>query len=709
MSAEAQALCGAGYGEVSTERTNSRNGYRSRDWDTRAGSIELRVPKLRQGSYFPEWLLGRRRRSEQALISVIATSYLLGVSTRRVERLCCAMGIDAISKSQVSEMAKALDEAVEVFRNRPLDQGPYRFLWADALVCRVREEGAIRKLHVLIATGVNASGYREILQTEICSEESGAGLISFFRSLVAQGLSGVCLVSSDAHRGLVEAIGATLPGASPQRCRTRCPCSGRGRYARSRSHRPGASPRRPATEAPAHDRAPALRAGGGVGDPATGRRAGAGAHLRVRSAPSRPCAPLSDPGCQKRVGEPVARAGTALGGYLAAVLQHADGPSHRTAARASVAAPGGIQRVGILGDRREHAPLACGQRAPDRTQLVADLMHRVLIGRLPGLVGGGMVGRCVLEESVGQEHRALRMAGAQLEQRIERLADVASVLLEAACNVLRDVFGGERRQLHRRGLSIEGPAAVGEELAHHADVRAGEYVACGVAVVLNLRADHGVETVLGGQHVLELVEDDERARAASLVQAARQGKAVKERRLGLRVEGHLEARRHRTAAGAEGGAQHPPRPGKPGGKAALELLGVCALDALGDVGEREHAEEVDVDRGPAGAIGIADHAPQQRCLPEPPRRHQTAVVALLGARHQRLRLGVAVDQLLDGDGLAVAEGIDAREYRAILLACSEQTACPANRAACRHPPRLPAGRSTMTSTSASRVASQGRW
>ncbi|HLI32542.1 MAG TPA: IS256 family transposase [Solirubrobacteraceae bacterium] len=220
MSAEAQALCGAGYGEVSTERTNSRNGYRSRDWDTRAGSIELRVPKLRQGSYFPEWLLGRRRRSEQALISVIATSYLLGVSTRRVERLCCAMGIDAISKSQVSEMAKALDEAVEVFRNRPLDQGPYRFLWADALVCRVREEGAIRKLHVLIATGVNASGYREILGMEICSEESGAGWLSFFRSLVARGLSGVCLVTSDAHRGLVEAIGATLPGASWQRCRT---------------------------------------------------------------------------------------------------------------------------------------------------------------------------------------------------------------------------------------------------------------------------------------------------------------------------------------------------------------------------------------------------------------------------------------------------------------------------------------------------------
>lgn len=220
MSAEAQALCGAGYGEVTPERTNSRNGYRARDWDTRAGSVELRVPKLREGSYFPEWLLGRRRRAEQALISVIATSYLLGVSTRRVERLCEAMGINAISKSQVSEMAKTLDEAVEAFRSRPLDQGPYRFLWADALVVRVREEGRIQKLHVLFETGVNASGYREILGLEVCGEESGAGWLAFFRGLVARGLTGVSPVTSDAHQGLVAAIGATLPGASWQRCRT---------------------------------------------------------------------------------------------------------------------------------------------------------------------------------------------------------------------------------------------------------------------------------------------------------------------------------------------------------------------------------------------------------------------------------------------------------------------------------------------------------
>ena len=138
MSAEAQVLCGAEYGEVSPDRSNSRNGYRAREFDTRVGSIELAVPKLRSGSYFPDWLLQRRRRAEQALVTVVATSYLLGVSTRRVEKLCEAMGITEISKSQVSEMAKSLDDQVAAFRNRPLDSGPYRFCWADA----ARHQGA---------------------------------------------------------------------------------------------------------------------------------------------------------------------------------------------------------------------------------------------------------------------------------------------------------------------------------------------------------------------------------------------------------------------------------------------------------------------------------------------------------------------------------------------------------------------------------------
>jgi putative transposase len=219
MSADADAVCGAGYGQRSTERTNTRNGYRRRGWDTRAGSIDLAIPKLREGSYFPEWLLERRRRAESALISVVATSYLLGVSTRRMEKLVEALGITRLSRSQVSEMAKDLDTQVEAFRTRPLDAGPYTFVAADALV-KVREGGRTVNVHALLATGVNGDGYREILGLHVTSAEDGAGWLAYFRDLVARGLSGVALVTSDAHRGLVEAIGATLPGASWQRCRT---------------------------------------------------------------------------------------------------------------------------------------------------------------------------------------------------------------------------------------------------------------------------------------------------------------------------------------------------------------------------------------------------------------------------------------------------------------------------------------------------------
>ena len=220
MSAEADALCGAGYRERSDERSNHRNGYRPRDFDTRAGTIEVAIPKLRQGSYFPDWLLERRKRAERALTSVVATCYLLGVSTRRMERLVETLGVTRLSKSQVSIMAKELDEAVEAFRTRPLDAGPYTFLAADALVLKVREAGRVVGVHTLIATGVNAEGYREILGIEVTSAEDGAGWLAFFRDLVARGLSGVALVTSDAHPGLVAAIGATLPGAAWQRCRT---------------------------------------------------------------------------------------------------------------------------------------------------------------------------------------------------------------------------------------------------------------------------------------------------------------------------------------------------------------------------------------------------------------------------------------------------------------------------------------------------------
>lgn len=219
LSADADQVCGASYGTVSDDRTNRRNGYRRRDFDTRAGTLDVAIPKLRQGTYFPEWLLERRRRAEAALTTVVATSYLLGVSTRRMEDLVKTLGITGLSKSQVSEMAKDLDEQVEQFRTRPLDAGPYTFVAADALTMRVREGGRVVKVACLVATGVNADGYREILGLQVTSTEDGAGWLTFFRDLKARGLSGVKLVISDAHAGLVAAAGATLGGAW-QRCRT---------------------------------------------------------------------------------------------------------------------------------------------------------------------------------------------------------------------------------------------------------------------------------------------------------------------------------------------------------------------------------------------------------------------------------------------------------------------------------------------------------
>ncbi len=219
MDADVEVACNAGYGEVTPDRVNSRNGYRRREWDTRAGTIELAIPKLRTGSYFPSFL-EHRRRAERALASVVATSYLLGVSTRRVEKLAASLGVVGLSKSQVSAMAAELDELVEGFRNRPLDAGPYTFCWIDALTQKVREGGRTVNVHCLIATGVNADGYREILGIDVTSFEDGAGWLAFLRGLAARGLSGVQLVTSDDHAGLVNAIAAVLPGATWQRCRT---------------------------------------------------------------------------------------------------------------------------------------------------------------------------------------------------------------------------------------------------------------------------------------------------------------------------------------------------------------------------------------------------------------------------------------------------------------------------------------------------------
>jgi putative transposase len=220
MSADADAVCGAGYGERSPERVNRRNGYRERDWDTRVGSIELAVPKLREGSYFPDWLLQPRRRAEQAFVSVIADAYLAGVSTRRVEKLVQQLGVERMSKSQVSRLAKSLDAIVEDFRTRPLEGAPYAYVTLDALVVKCREGGRTVNVCVVHAVGVNKDGFRESLGLDVVTAEDGAAWLAYVRGLVARGLAGVKLVSSDAHPGLVDAIAATLSGAAWQRCRT---------------------------------------------------------------------------------------------------------------------------------------------------------------------------------------------------------------------------------------------------------------------------------------------------------------------------------------------------------------------------------------------------------------------------------------------------------------------------------------------------------
>ena len=181
--------------------------------------MALHIPKLREGSYFPS-LLEPRRRSEKALLSVIQQAYVEGVSTRRVDDLIKALGCDGISSSQVSRICEQLDEVVASFLGRPLDGGPYPYVWLDGLTQKVREGGRIVNVCVVVATGVNAEGQREILGMDVGASEDGAFWLAFLRSLTARGLSGVELVISDAHQGLKNAIAAVFAGASWQRCRT---------------------------------------------------------------------------------------------------------------------------------------------------------------------------------------------------------------------------------------------------------------------------------------------------------------------------------------------------------------------------------------------------------------------------------------------------------------------------------------------------------
>jgi putative transposase len=218
MEIEVQEHVGAARHERSPGRVGQRNGYRERNWDTRVGTVELKVPRVRDSSYFPS-LLEPRRRAERALAAVVQEAYVHGVSTRKVDGLVKALGMEGISKSRVSELCEELDEEVERFRNRPLE-GPYPYVWVDATYLKARQDGHVASTAVVIAVGVNGeSGEREVLGFDVGPSEDGAFWTSFLRSLVARGLRGVRLVTSDAHRGLKGAIEAVLQGASWQRCR----------------------------------------------------------------------------------------------------------------------------------------------------------------------------------------------------------------------------------------------------------------------------------------------------------------------------------------------------------------------------------------------------------------------------------------------------------------------------------------------------------
>jgi putative transposase len=216
MEAEVAAQIGAELGERAPDRRQAqRNGYRPRAWDTRVGELELRIPRLRTGSYFPSFLEPRRR-AEQALVAVVQEAYVNGVSTRRVDRLVEQLGIAGMSKDQVSRLCRGLDEQVRVFRERPLE-GRYPYLWLDAKVERVREPGGVRHKALVIAYAVHQSGRREVIGLDVGAAETEAFWREFLRGLRARGLQGVRLCVSDAHDGLRQAIAKVL-GCPWQRC-----------------------------------------------------------------------------------------------------------------------------------------------------------------------------------------------------------------------------------------------------------------------------------------------------------------------------------------------------------------------------------------------------------------------------------------------------------------------------------------------------------
>lgn len=214
---EVSRKVGAERYERTNQRRTYRNGYRAREWETRVGPVHLRIPKLREGSYFPS-LLEPRRRAEKALVAVVQEAYVHGVSTRKVDELVQALGLGGISKSEVSRLCAELDEHVEAFRNRPL-VGRYPYLWLDAKYVKVRENGRVISMALVLATAVNEKGEREVLGFDVGHSEDGAFWTAFLRQLVSRGLQGVLLVTSDAHEGLKEAIRTVLVGTTWQRCR----------------------------------------------------------------------------------------------------------------------------------------------------------------------------------------------------------------------------------------------------------------------------------------------------------------------------------------------------------------------------------------------------------------------------------------------------------------------------------------------------------
>ena len=217
MESDVAGLCQAGPGERTPSRENHRNGFRDRELETRMGTLSLAIPKLRRGSYLPDFLEPRRR-WEQAFVNVAAEAYVVGVSTRKVEALVEALGCRGMSKSEVSRLAQELDAEVEAFRNRPLE-GPFRYLWLDALYPKVREGGRVVGLAVMVAMAVNAEGKREVLGLTVAEGEMESAWSAFLESLVQRGLSGVELVISDAHAGLKAAVRKVLNGVTWQRCR----------------------------------------------------------------------------------------------------------------------------------------------------------------------------------------------------------------------------------------------------------------------------------------------------------------------------------------------------------------------------------------------------------------------------------------------------------------------------------------------------------